>query len=163
VSWLIRTFDFHILGPHSTEEIKEMILSGKFSPKDEICQGNDHWISMTDHEILLSRFGVAPPRVDITPNEDDTETGTVTILQEKDRTPLIAPVLQARNPEKQITGVISKPTIFISIESPSILKWVTIILLFLAAGITIALLNESFRNWLLSFISPALLAWIEQK
>lgn len=74
--WLIRTTDNWIAGPYTKEQIKEMILSGKLSPQDEICAANHYWISIHERDEIKLQLGIEPPPALSPDDEEITENNT---------------------------------------------------------------------------------------
>jgi hypothetical protein len=77
-SWLIRTYEHHLTGPFSHEQMVEKLLNGDLDPGDETCHSGDHWIRLIEGEKIVQAFGI-PARFQRNGSQDEpTETQSTT-------------------------------------------------------------------------------------
>lgn len=90
--WLLRNSDNHITGPYTAENIKEKILNGQLSLRDEICPANSYWFALHDHDEVKKHFGTEVQKKLHASDEEITETQTETIpelIEEPDTTAVV--------------------------------------------------------------------------
>ena len=60
--WLIRTADNWLAGPYLKEQVRRMVVEGKLTLQDEVCQGNSYWIYLHEYAEVQKLLGVQVPK-----------------------------------------------------------------------------------------------------
>jgi hypothetical protein len=84
--WMIRTKEFSLKGPVSSDVIVSMMGSGKLGEEDEVCQGSGYWFYLSE-EILVDKYlkgGLKQPfnPVNAVPSPVFTEQSSSSILED---------------------------------------------------------------------------------
>lgn len=81
--WLVRTEKNLILGPFSTEDVRQMITSGALGYQDEVCGAGSYWIYLHEIEEVKRQLGITVPRQPLPGDEEEvTETDTESVTTE---------------------------------------------------------------------------------
>lgn len=79
--WLVRTAENVIAGPYTRDQIKQLIREARLRSQDEVCQANDFWMELGEHERVSKVFGTEVLRWMAEADEEDTQTETETATQ----------------------------------------------------------------------------------
>jgi hypothetical protein len=89
--WLVRKTGLEILGPFTTEDIRNWIIENKLSVDDEVCLTGGYWFPLSDRNESEKYFQVAysekrPSRSTRSIREDETSTTTQSKPEQKPKT-----------------------------------------------------------------------------
>jgi hypothetical protein len=134
--WLVRTASNRIDGPFPREQVIEMIRDGKLGLQDEICQANQYWIYLHEHQEVQRQLGIQMPRnarnpgergeEEITETQTETETDVATPVASD--SPVVLPVLEdyaggttiSRKPISQRPKLDAAPRMSVSVAGTSV-------------------------------------------
>lgn len=79
--WLVRTSDNIIAGPFTKDQIKSLIMEGKLSHQDEVCEANHYWFTLHDQDEVLEQLDIEISLIEPGSEEENTQTDTYTITK----------------------------------------------------------------------------------
>lgn len=80
--WLIRTAENRILGPYTRNEVCQFIEQGRLQLNDEVCNANQYWFYLHEHEEIRHQLGIELPKELYPAAEESTQTETDTDINE---------------------------------------------------------------------------------